>query len=134
MAERQASGDPLKWRKFVSYAEFTPAHTPAEGHHIPGYAGHVPGVYSENLYAKTYGKITLQAVEGNFHKGVEQDAKEQVGAASPPTPGGHRMRRAAGPTESATGPTACGRGTAADVRACRRRSAPPQVGRSELSH
>jgi len=77
LAERQASGDPLKWRKFVSYAEFTPAHTPAEGHHIPGYSGHVPGVYSENLYAKTFGKVTLKAVSGKFHKGVKQDPKEQ---------------------------------------------------------
>jgi len=92
MHERQVSGDPLKWRKFVSYAEFTPAHTPAEEHHMPGYSGHVPGVYSENLYAKTYGKVTLQAVQGNYPKGVEQDPKEQVSAPSPkrstPGPGG----------------------------------------------
>jgi len=77
LAERQANDDPLKWRKFVSYAEFTPAHTPVEGHHIPGYSGHVPGLYAENLYAKTYGKTTLQAVSGNFPKGCEQVADEQ---------------------------------------------------------
>ena len=35
LRERQANADPLKWRKHVSYAEFTPPHTPAEGHHIP---------------------------------------------------------------------------------------------------
>jgi len=75
--ERQANDDPLKWRKHVSYAEFTPAHTPAEEHHIPGYGGHVPGIYSENLYAKTYGKTTLQAVEGKFPKGVMQVPDEQ---------------------------------------------------------
>eukprot|EP00965_Chrysotila_dentata_P246354 6207112-Pleurochrysis_carterae.AAC.1 len=77
MTERQANDDPQKWRKFVSYAEFTPAHTPAEEHHIPGYSGHVPGVYSENLYAKTYGKTTLQAVRGSHAKGCEQDPDEQ---------------------------------------------------------
>ena len=75
--ERTADQDPLKWRKYVSYAEFTPAKTPSEGHHIPGYSGVVPGMYAENLYAKTYGKATLQAVEGRFPRGVEQNADEQ---------------------------------------------------------
>ena len=77
LEERQATGEPLKWRKFVSYAEFTPPHTPAEGHHIPGYSGHVPGVYAENLYARTYGKMTLRAVEGEYPKGCEQAPAEQ---------------------------------------------------------
>jgi len=77
LSERQANDDPLKWRKFVSYAEFTPPHTPVEGHHIPGYSGHVPGVYAENLYAKTYGKTTLKAVGGEFPKGAEQAPDEQ---------------------------------------------------------
>ena len=77
LEERQADSDPLKWRKFVSYAEFTPPHTPSEGHHIPGYSGHVPGVYAENLYAKTNGKTTLKAVEGEFPKGCVQDPDEQ---------------------------------------------------------
>ena len=30
---------------------------PAENH-VPGYVGYIPAVKSENLYAKTYGKIT----------------------------------------------------------------------------
>jgi len=77
LEERQSNDDPLKWRKFVSYAEFTPPHTPSEAHHIPGYSGHVPGVYAENLYAKTYGKTTLKAVEGEFPKGCEQTPDEQ---------------------------------------------------------
>ena len=77
LSERQANGDPLKWRKFVSYAEFTAPHTPAEEHHIPGYSGHVPGVYADNLYAKTYGKTTLQAVRGDYHKGCVQQPTEQ---------------------------------------------------------
>ena len=78
LVERQSNGDPLKWRKFVSYAEFTPPHTPSEGHHIPGYSGHVPGVYAENLYARTYGKTTLNAIGGEFPKGAEQAPEEQV--------------------------------------------------------
>jgi len=77
LKERQANNDPMKWRKHVSYAEFTPAHTPNEGHHVPGYSGHVPGVYAENLYAKTYGKTTLKAVGGEFPKGCAQEADEQ---------------------------------------------------------
>jgi len=77
LKERQSNNDPLKWRKHVSYAEFTPPHTPVEGHHIPGYSGHVAGVYAENLYARTYGKTTLKAVSGDFPKGCVQDASEQ---------------------------------------------------------
>jgi len=82
LKERQANADPLKWRKFVSYAEFTPAHTPAEEHHLPGYCGHVPGVYSENLFAKTYGKTTLTAIQGQHPKGCEQSAAEQFKTSS----------------------------------------------------
>lgn len=78
LAERQANDDPLKWRKFVSYAEFTPPKTPAEGHFIPGYSGNVAGVYGENLFAKTYGKTTLQAVSGDYPKGQIYDTEEQV--------------------------------------------------------
>jgi len=78
LAERQANDDPLKWRKFVSYAEFTPPKTPAEGHFIPGYSGNVAGVYSENLFAKTYGKTTLQAVSGDYPKGQIYTTEEQV--------------------------------------------------------
>jgi hypothetical protein len=92
LAERQANGDPLKWRKFVSYSEFTPAHTPAEEHHLPGYAGFVPGVFAENLYAKTYGKTTLQAIKGNFAKGCEQAPDEQAPLPSERTRGRHGGR------------------------------------------
>ena len=91
LAERQANDDPLKWRKFVSYAEFTPPKTPAEGHFIPGYSGNVAGVYGENLFAKTYGKTTLQAVSGDYPKGQIYDTEEQVRLAwSLPPRRGHR--------------------------------------------
>lgn len=39
--------------------------------HIPGYVGYIPGVKSENLYAKTYGKITENCAKQNFPKGIE---------------------------------------------------------------
>lgn len=28
--------------------------------HIPGYNGHIPKIHSENLYGKTFGKITYE--------------------------------------------------------------------------
>ena len=50
----------------VGYMGYQPsseseAQEAAQGHldsHIPGYVGYIPGVKSENLYSKTYGKIT----------------------------------------------------------------------------
>lgn len=39
--------------------------------HIPGYVGYIPGVKSENLYAKTYGKITENCSKQNFPRGIE---------------------------------------------------------------
>lgn len=39
--------------------------------HIPGYIGYIPAVKSENLYAKTYGKITENCFKGNYHRGIE---------------------------------------------------------------
>ena len=39
--------------------------------HIPGYVGYIPSVKSENLYAKTYGKITENCSKQNFPKGIE---------------------------------------------------------------
>jgi hypothetical protein len=36
---------------------------------VPGYAGHVPNLISENLFAKTYGNITATICENNHNKG-----------------------------------------------------------------
>ena len=38
--------------------------------HVPGYVGYIPGVKSENLYAKTYGKITENCSKGSFNRGI----------------------------------------------------------------
>jgi len=68
--ERTANDDPAKWRKHVSYAEFTPPRTPIEKHHIPGYSGFVPGVVADSgqLFGKTFGKMTLKAIKGGYEE------------------------------------------------------------------
>ena len=45
--------------------------------HIPGYAGFVPQIQSENLYGKSFAKTTGQAINGDFHKGAAQPPAEQ---------------------------------------------------------
>ncbi|CAD8062571.1 unnamed protein product [Paramecium sonneborni] len=37
--------------------------------HIPNYAGFVPGIRSENLFGKTFGKITLLSSTRQHHQG-----------------------------------------------------------------
>lgn len=38
---------------------------------IPGYAGYISGVKSENLFGRTYGKITYESSNKNLPRGVE---------------------------------------------------------------
>lgn len=45
--------------------------------HVPGYAGYVPQVGSENLFGKSFAKTTAKAINGDFHKGNELTAKEK---------------------------------------------------------
>lgn len=75
LQEQGADDDPTKWRKHVSYAEFTPPRTPIEKHHIPGYSGFVPGVVADSgqLFGKTYGKMTLKAIKGEYESNGESD-------------------------------------------------------------
>lgn len=40
---------------------------------IPGYGGYVPGVKSENVYGKTYGKTSFASSAKLFPKGIDQD-------------------------------------------------------------
>jgi hypothetical protein len=40
---------------------------------IPGYGGYVPGVKSENVYGKTYGKTSFASSAHSFPKGIDQD-------------------------------------------------------------
>lgn len=64
----------------VGYMGYVPANETAEQQeggsggidsHVPGYVGYIPAVKSENLYAKTYGKITENCNKGNYYKGIE---------------------------------------------------------------
>lgn len=68
-----------KKNAIVGYMGYVPGKEGEEGEesghigesHVPGYVGYIPGVKSENLYAKTYGKITQNCNQGQFHKGIE---------------------------------------------------------------
>jgi hypothetical protein len=61
MLETRSKKNPI-----VGYMGYVPANEGQEGEdagrigdsHVPGYVGYIPAVKSENLYAKTYGKIT----------------------------------------------------------------------------
>ena len=37
--------------------------------HVPGYAGYVPQIKSENLFGKSFAKTTGAAINGEFNKG-----------------------------------------------------------------
>ena len=39
--------------------------------HIPGYQGYVPSIKSENMFGKTYGKITDLIANNDFVKGAD---------------------------------------------------------------
>jgi len=41
---------------------------------IPGYAGYIPGVASENCYGVTYFKSTEQSANGTLARGIDQPA------------------------------------------------------------
>ena len=44
---------------------------------IVGYTGHVPGIVSENMYAKSYGKNTASALHGDFCRGIDIPKREK---------------------------------------------------------
>jgi hypothetical protein len=44
---------------------------------IPGYAGFIPGVKSENIFGKTYGKSTYMSSAGEYQKGSEIPDEER---------------------------------------------------------
>ena len=43
--------------------------------HIPGYAGYVPQVASENIYGKSLAKTTAQAINKEYEKGIVHSVK-----------------------------------------------------------
>lgn len=44
---------------------------------IPGYAGYIPSVKSENLYGTTYGKITYASATKDYPRGIEHHPAEK---------------------------------------------------------
>ena len=56
---------PSKEEKTVEYQQIS-----ANGH-VPGYIGYIPAVKPENLYGKTYGKITENCYNGKYHQGID---------------------------------------------------------------
>jgi hypothetical protein len=45
--------------------------------HVPGYAGYIPQISSENLYGKSFAKTSAKAINGDFEKGNNITAKER---------------------------------------------------------
>lgn len=69
-----------KKNAIVGYMGYAPSNEGAEQYdgpsshidsHVPGYVGYIPAVKAENLYAKTYGKITENCSKGSYNKGIE---------------------------------------------------------------
>lgn len=50
--------------------------------HIPGYAGYVPQIKSENIHAKSFAKSSGAAINGEYAKGNCPPAKEQFATTS----------------------------------------------------
>lgn len=61
--------------KFTQNEEFDPM--PKKYFHIPNYQGFIPSVKAENLYGKTYSKITETTALGNFIKGKSLPPEER---------------------------------------------------------
>jgi hypothetical protein len=39
--------------------------------HIPGYAGHVKGLFAENIYGKNFARVTAECLNERHTKGIE---------------------------------------------------------------
>jgi hypothetical protein len=44
--------------------------------HIPGYAGYIPQVSSENLYGKSFAKTTGKSINGEYNVGFSHPVKD----------------------------------------------------------
>lgn len=45
--------------------------------HIPGYKGHVPGIYSANIIGSSYSKSTAKAIKGDYPKGFNTNPDDK---------------------------------------------------------
>ena len=39
--------------------------------HIPGYAGHVKGLFAENIYGKNFARVTAECLNERHTKGID---------------------------------------------------------------
>ena len=44
--------------------------------HVPGYAGYIPQIQSENLFGKSFAKTSAKAINGDFEKGIKLPPKD----------------------------------------------------------
>lgn len=45
--------------------------------HVPGYQGFVPQIKSENLYGKSFARITGKAINHEYNQGADPPQKER---------------------------------------------------------
>jgi hypothetical protein len=62
------------WSKYAKNWVAGPNHEVVK-QHVPGYTGHVPGVFSENLFAKSYARCTSTAIGKQHPKGYDVTPK-----------------------------------------------------------
>ena len=39
--------------------------------HIPGYQGHIHGLFSENVYGKNFARVTAECINSRNEKGID---------------------------------------------------------------
>ena len=52
-------------------------HNNLKAQHIPGYKGYVPNIKAENLYGKSFAKVTGEAINKEFNQGISLPVKER---------------------------------------------------------
>lgn len=61
--------------------------------HVPGYAGYVPQIKSENLFGKSFAKCTGAAINAEYSKGISPPAKERFATSNAKEFGKDNFRR-----------------------------------------
>ena len=69
--------------------------------HIPGYAGYVPQVKSENLFGKSFAKTTGSAINAEYNKGQQPPLNERFQTHAQQEFGKENFRRLKDDTEPA---------------------------------
>jgi hypothetical protein len=78
--------------------------------HIPGYAGHVKGLFAENIYGRNFARVTAECINDRHTKGIEIDkvnpAPFRTKSIEPPIKMSTSSPTSAG-TSSSTRPRTC---------------------------